>query len=85
MSADFWSTEDFLVQADEPTVGLGTQHIATIEYGDGSIESESGVCNLTRSDGVVCRLWVGHGGPHLPVSIEIAHTRRPIFVSMEEL
>ena len=82
---DVWSEEGFLVQSDEPTVGVGTQHIMTLDYGDGSPESEAGVCNLQRSDGVVCRLWARHGGPHVPFSVELVHARRPVILSMEEM
>jgi hypothetical protein len=81
---DTWSEEQFFVDIDEPTIGLGQQHILYLDYSDGSTESEQGVCNHPRSDGVVCRLWVNHPGPHIPFSVEVVHTRRPIVVSIEE-
>lgn len=32
---------------------------------------ETGICNVSRIDGVVCRLYAGHPGKHIPFSGEL--------------
>lgn len=82
---DDWLDEMFLVMKEEPEVAHGSNFTLALGYTDGSMEEESKICNTTRSDGVMCRVWNGHPGPHIPFAVEIVVQQRVHVTGIEEL
>lgn len=86
-SMNDWSEEAWVVFKEQPNVAMGSEQILILEYQEDDEEraDDREHCDAIHdADGAICRLWAGHGGAHIPFSVELVATTGVYVVEVQD-